>query len=119
MGHAYSMLSALLCERSITQCVQLFTTAGTVARQVPLSMGLSRQEGWSGLPRPPPGDLPDPGIDPLSLASPASAGSPLPLAPPGKPGPSLHPILWSYKAAKTVLVCLAPLLAQVFPTSTP
>ena len=63
MGHAYSMLSALLCERSITQCVQLFTTAGTVARQVPLSMGFSQEEHWSGLPFPSPGDLPDPGIE--------------------------------------------------------
>ena len=82
-------------------------------------MGISRQEYWSGLPRPPPGDLPNPGIGPSSLMSPALAGSSLPLAPPGKPGPSLHPILQSYKAAKTVLVCLAPRLAQVFPTTTP
>ena len=62
------MLSALLCERSITQCVQLFTTAGTVARQVPLSMGFSQEEHWSGLPFPSPGDLPDPGIEPGSPA---------------------------------------------------
>ena len=39
-----------------------FATPSTVARQAPLSMGLSRQEHWSGLPCPPPGDLPDPGI---------------------------------------------------------
>ena len=43
----------------------------TVAHQVPLSMGFSRQEYWSGLPSPPPGDLPDPGIEP---ASPTLAG---------------------------------------------
>ena len=52
-------------------------TPQTVARQVPLSMGFSRQEYWSGLPFPPPGDLPDPGIpmiEPLSLKSPALAG---------------------------------------------
>ena len=48
-------------------------------------MGLSRQEYWSGLPCPPSGDLPDPGIEPKSLASPALAGS-LPLAPPGTHG---------------------------------
>ena len=41
--------------------VQLFATPWTVARQAPLSMGFSRQEYWSGLPCPPPGDLPDPG----------------------------------------------------------
>ena len=39
----------------------------TVARQAPLSVGLSRQENWSGLPFPSPGDLPNPGIDPRSL----------------------------------------------------
>ena len=51
--------------------VQLFSTLLTVAHQAPLSMGLSRQEYWSGLPFPPPGDLPDPGIKPVSPASPA------------------------------------------------
>ena len=47
-------------------CVRLFVTPWTVARQAPLSMGFSRQEHWSGLPCPPPGDLPDPGIEPES-----------------------------------------------------
>ena len=51
--------------------VQLFVTPGTVACQVPLSMGFSRQEFWSGLPFSSPGDLPDPRIE---LASPAMAG---------------------------------------------
>ena len=46
----------------------------TVAHQVPLSMGFSRQEYWSGLPFPSPGDLPHPGIKPISLMSPALAG---------------------------------------------
>ena len=45
-----------------------------VACQAPLSMRFSRQEYWSGLPSPPPGDLPDPGIEPTSLTSPALAG---------------------------------------------
>ena len=49
-------------------------TPWTVARQAPLSMGFSRQEYWSGLPCPPPGDLPNPGIEPVSLTSPALAG---------------------------------------------
>jgi len=43
---------------------QLFVIPWTVARQAPLSMGFSRQEYWSGLPRPPPGGLPNPGIEP-------------------------------------------------------
>ena len=54
--------------------VQLFATPRTVAHQAPLPTGFSRLEYWSGLPFPPPGDLPDPGIKPLSLASPALAG---------------------------------------------
>ena len=54
--------------------VQLFVTLWTVAHQVPLPMGFSRQEYWSGLPCPPPGDLPEPGIKPTSLTSPALAG---------------------------------------------
>ena len=45
----------------------LFSTPWTVAHQAPLSMAFSRQEYWSGLPCPPPGHLPDPGIKPASL----------------------------------------------------
>ena len=48
-------------------------TSWTVARQAPLSVGFSRQEYWRGLPCPPPGDLPNPGIKPESLTSPALA----------------------------------------------
>ena len=48
--------------------VRLFVTAWTVASQAPLSMAFSRQEYWRGLPLPPPGDLPDPGIEPRSPA---------------------------------------------------
>ena len=51
--------------------VQLFATLWTVAHQVPLSMGFSRQESWSGLPSPPPGYLPHSGIVAVSLMSPA------------------------------------------------
>ena len=53
--------------------VRLSVTLRTVARQAPLSMGFSRQEYRSRLPCPPPGDLPDPGIEPASLMSPALA----------------------------------------------
>ena len=54
-------------------CLTL-ATLWTVACQAPLSMEFSRQEYWNGLPCPPPGDLPDPGIKPVSLTSPALAG---------------------------------------------
>ena len=74
------MLTAT-CVLSHFSCVRLFVTLWTVARQAPLSMGFSRQEYWSGLPCPPPEDLPDPGFL-VNLHQ--QAGS-LPLAPPGKP----------------------------------
>ena len=57
-------------------------TPQTVAHQAPLSMGFSRQEYWSGLACPPPGDLPNPGIKPRS---PALQADSLPAEPPGKP----------------------------------
>ena len=56
----------------------------TVACQAPLSMEFSRQEYWSGLPFPPPGDLPDPGIDLTSLVFSALAGRFFSTMPPGK-----------------------------------
>ena len=61
--------------------VQLFVS---VAHQAPLSMGFSRQEYWSGLPCPPPGDLSHPGIEPISLVSPAFQAGSLSTVPPGK-----------------------------------
>ena len=61
--------------------VQLFATPWTVAYQAPPSMGFSRQEYWSGLPFPSPGDLPDPGIEPRSPALETDA---LTSEPPGK-----------------------------------
>ena len=63
--------------------VRLFVTPWTyVAYQASLSMGFSRQEYWSGLPFPSPGDLPNPGIEP---GSPASEADALTSEPPGKP----------------------------------
>ena len=62
-----------MCECMLSP-VQLLTTPWTAAHQAPLSMGFSRQEYWSGLPFPPPGDLPDPGIEPASLMSSAFTG---------------------------------------------
>ena len=66
----------------LQSCLTL--TLWTIAGQAPLSMGFSKQEYWSGLPCPPPGDLPDPGIKPMSLTSPALACG-LFTTTPGKP----------------------------------
>ena len=66
----------------VAKSVQLFVTPWTVAYEAPLSMEFSRQEYWSGLPYPSPGDLPDPGIEPRSPTWEADA---LPSEPPGKP----------------------------------
>ena len=62
------------CTLSHFSGIQLFVTLWTVAHQVPLSMGLYKEEYWAGLPCPPPGDLPNPGIEPASLISSALAG---------------------------------------------
>ena len=62
------------CMLSHFSHVQFFATLWTVARQTLLSMGFSKQEYWSGLPCPPPGDLPNPGTELTSLMSPALAG---------------------------------------------
>ena len=66
----------VMCVMSV--CVhsrgQLSATPSTVAHQAPLSIGFSRQEYCSGLPFPPPRDLPNPGIKPMSLATPALTG---------------------------------------------
>ena len=62
------------CMLSCFNCVWLCVTLRSIAWQPPLSMGFSRQEYWSELPCPPPGDLPDPGIEPGSLTSPGLAG---------------------------------------------
>ena len=65
----------------VSDCLQL----QTVTHQAPLSMGLSRQEYWSGLVCPPPRDLPDPEIESMSLESPAVAGKFFTAEPQGKP----------------------------------
>ena len=77
---------SLLCPLSRSVVSDSFRTPWTVARQAPLSKGFSRQEDWSGLTFPPPGDLPNPGIEP---SSPALAGRFFITEPPGNPKPSL------------------------------
>ena len=64
--HAYAL--------SFFSCAQLSATSWTVAHQAPLSMEFSRQEYWNGFPRPPPGNLPNPGIELMSPASLALVG---------------------------------------------
>ena len=67
--------------------VKLFVTPWNIACQAPLSIGLSQQEYWTGLPFSHSGDLPDPGVKPVSLASPPLAGGCFTTMPPGKPKP--------------------------------
>ena len=76
------LLSNLLFSRF--SHIQLIATPWTVAHQAPLSMTFSRQEYWGGLPFPPPGDLPDPG---LKLVSPGLTGRFFTTAPPGETSP--------------------------------
>ena len=69
----FILIILLVCAKSLSH-VWLFVTLWTVVCQAPLSMGFSRQEYWSGLPFPLPGDCPHPSIKPASLTSPALAG---------------------------------------------
>ena len=74
--HQNQLLSFIYhaCMLSRFSHVRLIQTLWTVTHQAPLSMGFSRQEYWSGLPCPPPGDFLDPGVKPTSLVSPTLAG---------------------------------------------
>ena len=89
-GHSFQQLPWGPLFYSVCVCVRvhsvmsnrLFVTPCTVAHVGPLSMEFPKQKYWSGLPFPSPGDLPDPGIKPVS---PALAGGFLTIEPPGKP----------------------------------
>ena len=83
---AYSqpIWSGVCCVLSCFSCVRVRAILWTVAHQAPLSMGFSRKEYWCGLLCSLPGDLPNPGIEPVSPTSPALAAGSLLLAPPGK-----------------------------------
>ena len=89
ISHCLSLL-VVPCAQSLSR-VQLFVTLWTVACQAPLSLGFSRQEYWSGLPFSPPGDLPNPGMEPERFASPALQTDSLPLSHRGSPS-STYPI---------------------------
>ena len=78
-------VSVCKCMLSCFSCVSLFAILWAITHQAPLSMGLSRQEYWSGLPCPSQGDLPNPGIESMCPASPALQADPIPTEPPGKP----------------------------------
>ena len=80
--------------------VWLFATPWTVAYQASLSMGFSRQEYWSGLPFPSPGDLPDPGNEP---GFPALEADALTSEPPGKPNSVRETLIFSELLRKTSL----------------
>ena len=86
--------------------IRLFATPWTVAYQAPPSMGFSRQECWSGLPFPSPGDLPDPGIKP---GSPTLQADALLSEPPGKQS------TFKVKPCPQDIFCLS----GVFPTPPP
>ena len=82
--HATQHVGSLrVCVLSCFSRVWLFVTPQTITCQAPLSMGFSRQEYSNGLPCPPLGDLPDPGIEPASLTSLALAGRVFTTVPPG------------------------------------
>ena len=84
------MAAVPLCMLSHFSGILLFVTQWTVAHQAPLSMEFPRQEYWSGLPFPPPGDLPHPGIQPMCFVSPALADGLFATEPPGKPREGTH-----------------------------
>ena len=78
------LMSVCRCAHTLSH-VWLFATPWTVVPQAPLSMEMSKQENWSRMPFPSPGDLPDPGIEPVSPESLALAGQFFTTEPPGKP----------------------------------
>ena len=91
---------ALITEKETRRLSRLFATPWTVAYQASWSMGFSRQEYWSGLPCPSPGDLPYPGIEP---EFPALEADTLTSEPPGKPG--RYPNSWLHQQPPHMLCC--------------
>ena len=99
------------CVLSRFSHVQPFETLWTIACQAPLSVGFSRQESWSGVPCPPPGDLLNPGIEPslcLSLRLLHWQAGSLQLAPPGKPEVSTLLLLLLLSRVSRVRLCATP-----------
>ena len=100
---------SLLSARSVAAVVSAPATPWTVAHQAPLSMRFSRQEHWSGLPFPPPGDLPNPGIEPSSPA--LTGGFFTPTEPQGKPQHNV--INYTKFSSKCWVLFLTPLKFSV------
>ena len=124
--HVCVCVCVRVCVRAhiqVLSCIWLSATPWTIAHQAPLFMGFSRQDYRSGLPFPPPGDLPNPGIKPESLASPALAGGFFTTAPPGNPNqniPGLKTFDTSHCLLKKLLILrlykalpMAPNLLQI------
>ena len=86
--------------------VRLFATPWTAAHQAPLSMGFSRQEYWSGLPCPSPGDFSGPGTEPVSPAAPALQADSLPLSHQGSPRADVTSLLKGPRASYVALLSL-------------
>ena len=104
-----------VCMLSHSSLVQLCATLWTIAHQSPLFVGFSRQEYWSGWPFPLLGHLPNPGIKPTSLMSPASAGGSLLLMPPGKTGQVC--ICMPKPMCANVRACMCVFHARVHPNA--
>ena len=98
-------------ELKVLGCVQLFVTPWTVAHQVPLSIEFSRPEYWSGQPFPSPGDLSNPGIEPMSSALQVDS---LLSQPPGKP---FQKQITNPSGISNIISCLYPLFPFSFPFS--
>ena len=99
--HSHICSSSSLVAKS---CLTL-ATPWTIALQVPRSVGFSRQECWSGLPCPPPGDLPDTGIEPVSPATPALQADSLPLSCGGSPTSTMLLLLSRFSRVR---LCATP-----------
>ena len=80
-------------------------TLWTIARQAPLSMGFFRHEYWSGLPCPPPGNLPDPGIEPRSLMSPALSDRFFTTSATGEAPKTIHIHMYSSRYVNVICIC--------------
>ena len=105
--HIYTLKAKVKVK--LLSCVRLFATLWTIPHQAPPFSGFSRQEYWSGLPFPSPGDLPDPGIEPRS---PAVQADTLTSEPPGKPIYTLPYVKWGFPGGsdrkRTCLQCRRP-----------
>ena len=103
------------CVCSVAQVVSDFDSILYVACQAPLSMGFSKQEDWSGLPFPFPGNIPDPGIELVSLVSSALAGRFFTTAPPEKPRESHinNSLKGHFKGPWMIYVCVGKFLHMV------